>query len=299
MKILKSFLFFNCRTSWTIWCADPWLISRYVAISFTVTRQFSFTMASTAAMTSGVTTRCAWPGRGQSVTELTPFMNFLVHSYSCCSDRHASPYWTFIRRWIKRDFTPSLLKKRMTGRCPSLVHVASVSAKFTLLLRRRLAFLHRTATCRPLFKPWVSLLSTCRQSSCFSNFYRTFNVFIWLSLVHCEQYVTSTHCQTTYRQLHKRPPATLTYLLIDYYEPNREHKNETERKKEREGILWPAVAMFPLVWQCRSQPQDQYFFVWVFCSKRDQKRNEVNLIFLVALTLTPRSLNWSLNAQFS
>jgi len=48
----------------------------------------------------------------------------------------------------------------MTERCSSLVHVASGAAKFTLLLRRRVAFLHRTATCRPLFKPWVSLLST-------------------------------------------------------------------------------------------------------------------------------------------
>ena len=32
------------------------------------------------------------PGRGESVTELMPSMNFLVHSYACCSDRHASPY---------------------------------------------------------------------------------------------------------------------------------------------------------------------------------------------------------------
>jgi len=39
-------------------------------------------------------------------------MNFLVHSYTCCSDRHASPYWTFIRRWISIGFTPSLLKKK-------------------------------------------------------------------------------------------------------------------------------------------------------------------------------------------
>jgi len=57
-------------------------------------------------MPSGVTTRCAWPGRGQSVTELMPFINFPVHSYTCCSDRHASPYWTFIRRWISMGFTP-------------------------------------------------------------------------------------------------------------------------------------------------------------------------------------------------
>jgi len=74
-------------------------------------RRFSFTMASTAAMTSGVTTRCAWPGRGESVIELMPFMNFPVHSYTCCSDRHASPCWTFIRRWISMGFNPSLLKK--------------------------------------------------------------------------------------------------------------------------------------------------------------------------------------------
>ena len=40
-----------------------------------------------------------------------------------------------------------------------------------------------TATCRPLFKPWVSLLKLKRQSSCSSKFYRTFKVFIWLSLV--------------------------------------------------------------------------------------------------------------------
>jgi len=50
------------------------------------------------------------------------------------------------------------LKKRMTERCSSLVYVASGAAIFTLLLRRRVAFLHLTTTCRPLFKPWVSLL---------------------------------------------------------------------------------------------------------------------------------------------
>jgi len=40
------------------------------------------------------------------------------------------------------------------------LHVASEAAKFTLLLRRLVGVLHRTATCRPLLKPWVSLLST-------------------------------------------------------------------------------------------------------------------------------------------
>jgi hypothetical protein len=102
----------------------------------------------------------AWPGRSQSVTELMPFMNFFVHSYTCCSDRLASPYWTFIRRWISMVFTPSL-------HC-SLVHVASEVAVFTLLRRRRVAFLHRTATCRQLFKPWITLLPTYRKiQQCF------------------------------------------------------------------------------------------------------------------------------------
>ena len=81
-------------------------------------------MASTAAVAYCVTTRCAWPGRGESATELIPFMNSLVHSYTCCSDRHALPYSTFIHQWISMGFTPSLLKKCMTECCSSLVHVA-------------------------------------------------------------------------------------------------------------------------------------------------------------------------------
>jgi hypothetical protein len=50
-------------------------------------------------------------------------------------------------------FHPFTTKKRMTERCSSLVVIASVAAIFTLLLRRRVAFLHRTATCQSLFKP--------------------------------------------------------------------------------------------------------------------------------------------------
>ena len=46
-----------------------------------------------------------------------------LHIKPWTSERHASPYWTFIRRWISMGFTPSLLKKRMTERCSSLVHV--------------------------------------------------------------------------------------------------------------------------------------------------------------------------------
>jgi hypothetical protein len=107
-----------------MWCADPWIITRCVAISCTVTHQFSFTMASTAAMASSVSTQCAWPGRGETVRDLTPFRNILVHSHACCSDRHVSPYWSFIHRWISMGFNPSLLKKRMTESCSSLVHIS-------------------------------------------------------------------------------------------------------------------------------------------------------------------------------
>ena len=116
MKTLNIKYVLSTRTPRTIRCADPWLISRCASISFNVTQRFSFTLFPTAAMASGVTTRCAWPGRGESVTELMLFMNCLVHPYTCCTDRHASPYWTFIRRWISIGFTPSLLKKRMTER---------------------------------------------------------------------------------------------------------------------------------------------------------------------------------------
>jgi len=65
-------------------------------------------------------------------------------------------------------FTPSPCKKRMAEHCSSLVHVASEAATFTLLLCRRVAFLHHTAACWPLFRPWVSLLPTYRTNEwCF------------------------------------------------------------------------------------------------------------------------------------
>jgi hypothetical protein len=47
-------------------------------------------------------------------------------------------------------FTLPLLKKPMTEGCSSLVHVSSGAAIFPLLLRSRVAFLHRTATLQPM-----------------------------------------------------------------------------------------------------------------------------------------------------
>jgi hypothetical protein len=121
--------------------------------------------------------------RGESITELMPRMNFLVHSYTCCSDRHASPYWTFIRRWISTGITPSLLKKRMTDPCSSLVHVASGPPS--------LRYYCAIVLCSCVVLPPAGHSSNheyhccqlTRQSSCVSNFYRTFKIFIWLSLL--------------------------------------------------------------------------------------------------------------------
>jgi len=62
----------------------------------------------------------------------------------------------------------------MTERCSSLVHVASWAATCTLLLRRRVAILHRTATCRPLFKPSVSLLLTYKTFELYFEFLSQF-----------------------------------------------------------------------------------------------------------------------------
>jgi len=123
------------------------------------------------------------PSRGESVTELMPFMNFLVHSYTCCSDKHASPYWTFIRRWISMSFTPSLLKKRMPDPVllwcmlqagpPSLHYYCSVVLHSCIVLSHVGRSSNHEYNCCQLK----------RQSSYVSNFYRTLKVFIWLSLV--------------------------------------------------------------------------------------------------------------------
>ena len=65
--------------------------------------------------------------------ERTPLLNFLSQSYTCCSDKHASPCCIFILRWISLGFTPSLPKKRMTERCSSLVHASKGAAILELL----------------------------------------------------------------------------------------------------------------------------------------------------------------------
>ena len=114
-----------------------------------------------------------------SVTELMPFMNFLLHSYTCCCDRHASPYWTFIRRWISMRFTPSLLKKTDACWCmlqagPPFLHYYCAVVFYCCIVLPPVGHSsnHQYHCCQ-----------LTRQWSCVSNIYRTFKVVIWLSLV--------------------------------------------------------------------------------------------------------------------
>jgi len=123
------------------------------------------------------------PGRGETVSELISFVNFLVHSYTCCSDRHVSPYWTFIHRWISMDFTPSLLKKQMTD---AVLLWCMLQAGPPFLHHYCAVVLHSCTVLPPAGHSSNHEYHCCqltRQSSCVSNFYHTFKDFIWFSLL--------------------------------------------------------------------------------------------------------------------
>ena len=101
-------------------------------------------------------------------------MDFLVHSYTCCTDRHASPYWMFIRRWISMGFTASLLKERTTDAVllwcmlqagpPYLHYYCAVVLHFCILLPHVGHFSNHEYHCRQF----------TRQSSCVSIFIKLF-----------------------------------------------------------------------------------------------------------------------------
>jgi hypothetical protein len=163
-------------------------------------------------MTSGVTTRCAWPGRRKSVTELKPFMKFLVHSYTCCSDRHASPYeLSFVDefRWVSplhclknRWQNAVLLWCMLQAGPPSLHYYCAV-------------VLHSCIVLPPVNHSSNHQYHCChlrKQSSCGSNFYRTFTVFIWLSLV-----TESFSAFHIYRSGHLQPLRTSSQKISIYY----------------------------------------------------------------------------------
>jgi len=104
----------------------------------------------------------------------------LVHF---CSDRHASPYWTFISRWISMGFTPSLLKN---GWQNAVILWCMLQAGPPSLHYYCVVMLHSCIVLLPVGHTSNHEYHFCqlrRQSRCVSNFYRTFKVFIWLSLV--------------------------------------------------------------------------------------------------------------------
>lgn len=134
---------------------EPWLMFRLAAISSTVT------MASAAAVDSGVTTQCAWPRRGASATEVTPFLNILLHLYTCCSAKHASPCCTFIQLWISIGFVPSLLRKLMT----TFFFICACSkwgSHCKMMLWQHFACLQYEASCWAFLKTRVAVLPTYR-----------------------------------------------------------------------------------------------------------------------------------------
>jgi len=109
----------------------------------------------------------------------------LVHF---CSDRHASPYWTFIHWWISMGFTLHYLKN---GWQNAVLRWCMLQAGPPSLHYYCAVVLHPCILLPPVGHSSNHEYHCCqltRQSSCVSNFYHTFNVFIWLSLV--------TTCQT-------------------------------------------------------------------------------------------------------
>ena len=108
-----------------------------------------------------------------------PFMNFLVHSYTCCSDRRASPFidefrWVSPFHYLKNRWQNAvLLWCMLQAGPPSLLYYCAI-------------VLHSCIILPPVGHSSNHEYHCCqltRESSCVSNFYRTFEVFIWLFLV--------------------------------------------------------------------------------------------------------------------
>jgi hypothetical protein len=118
-----------------------------------------------------------------SSSDLKNVMNFLVHSYTCCSDRHASPYWTFIRRWISMGFTPLLLKN---GWQNTVLLWCLLQAGPPPLHYYCAVVLHSCIVLPPVShssNPEYRCCERTKRSNGVLNLYHTFKVFMWLSLV--------------------------------------------------------------------------------------------------------------------
>ena len=122
------------------------------------------------------------PGRGQSVTELMPFMNFLVtRTLAVVTDMQHRTERSFVDefRWV----SPLHCLKNGWQTLFFLVHVARGPP---FLHYYCAVVLHSCIVLPPLGHSSNHEYHCCqltRQSSYISNFYRTVKVFIWLSLV--------------------------------------------------------------------------------------------------------------------
>ena len=170
--------------SWTIWCADPWLISRCVATSFTVTWRFPSRWLQLLQMASGVTTQCAWPGRVESVTRTNALheTSESTRTFAVVTDMHHRTELSFVDefRWVSPlHYSKNGWQNAVLLWCmlqvgpPTLHHYCAI-------------VLHSCIVLPPVGNSSSHEYHCCqltRQSSCVSNFYRTFKVFVWLSLL--------------------------------------------------------------------------------------------------------------------
>jgi len=123
------------------------------------------------------------PDLVESVTELTTFRNFLLPSYTSCSDRHASLYWSSVRWWISMGFTLSLRKNKWQNAVPLLcmLQVGPPSLHYCCAV-----MLLSSIVLPPIGHSSNHEYHCCQltgQSSGVLNFYHTFKIFIWLTFI--------------------------------------------------------------------------------------------------------------------
>ena len=150
----------------------------------------------------------------------------------------------FIRRWISTGFTPSLLKKPMTERCSSLVHVTRGPPSLHYYCP---VVLHSCIVLPPVCHSSNHEYYCCqltRQSSCVSYFYRTFKIFIWLSLIYI--YIYSGHY--FHCPVHARKPAELN-TKIALYPSVFLYWNADKRRTMRDCVVYVAAKDIRLVFE--------------------------------------------------
>jgi hypothetical protein len=122
-------------------------------------------------------------GRGESVTEVVPFMNFLVHSHTCCSDRHASSYWTFNFRQFRLVSPLHYLKTDdrtlffVGACCKRGRHIYTTTASSCFIPA---SYYHMSVTLHTMS---ITVVNLQDNRAVFQIFIALFKVSIWLSLV--------------------------------------------------------------------------------------------------------------------